>query len=85
MELRVRKPAGWTAVSLPEEIDEVTVASGQTDGNFSLTLIGLRSGEPNVLVQDVLDVDPDDEAKLASEVPRTDDGTCLPLDQLRPG
>ena len=85
MELRVRKPAGWKTVSLPDEIDAVTIASGQTDGNFSLTFIGLRSGEPNVLVQDVLDVDPDDEGKLSTDVPRTEDGTSLPLDQLRPG
>ncbi|MCU4799801.1 hypothetical protein OB920_05405 [Halobacteria archaeon HArc-gm2] len=85
MDLRVRKPDGWTTVSLDDDdVEAVTVAGGRTDGHLSLTLIGVRSSQPNVRVQDVLDVDPDDESKLASEVPRADDGTCLPLDQLRP-
>lgn len=85
MDLRVRKPDGWTTVSLPDDIETVTIATGKTDGLLSFTLIGMRSGTPNCLVQDALGVDPDDEAKLSSEVPRTEDGTSLPLDQLRPG
>ena len=85
MELRVRKPDGWTTISLPDEVEKVTVATGKTDGQLSYTLIGMRNSVENVIVQDVLDVDPDDEEKIASEVPRANDGTSLPIDQLGPG
>lgn len=44
-----------------------------------------RSGERNTRVLDVLNVHPDDEAKLLSEAPLTDDRTSLPLNQLQPG
>jgi len=50
MDLRVRKPDGWTTVSLDDDVEEVTVAGGRTDGHLSLTLIGVRSSQPNVRV-----------------------------------
>ena len=84
MELRVRKPDGWTMASFPDAVEQVTVATEKTGEHLSFTLIGIQSSEPNSLVQGVLDADPDDDSKLSSEVPRVKDGTSLPLDDLRP-
>jgi hypothetical protein len=44
-------------------------------------LIGHRSGRPNHVETDILDVAERHEALLDSKVPRIDDGTSLPLAQ----
>lgn len=56
MTFQVRKPDGWTTVSLPNEAERVAVASDQTDSHLSLMLIDSRHGEPNAIVQDAFDV-----------------------------
>ncbi|GGK74456.1 hypothetical protein [Haloarcula sebkhae] len=84
MELQVRKPEGWTTVSFPEEVEEIAVAGGKVDGQLCLTLTGEREDGPRVVRTGILDVDEDDEATLANSVPRTDDGTSLILETLRP-
>lgn len=84
MELRVRKPEGWTTISFPEEVEEVAVAGGKVDGELCFTLTGEREDGPHVVETGILDVDPADEAALANSVPRTDDGTSLILENLRP-
>lgn len=77
MERRVRTPDGWTTVEL-SDVDDVTVTTGKTDDHLLFTLIGIWSGAPNVLVRDVLDVAP-----LSNPVPRTADGTSIPIAQSR--
>jgi len=84
MELRVRKPEGWTTLSFPEEAETIAVAGGKVDGQLCLTLTGEREDGPRVVRTGILDVDETDEDLLANNVPRTDDGTSVVLDLLRP-
>lgn len=60
-------------------VDAVQVAGG-TDGEcLTLTLIGIRSDEPNQIEPSILDIAPRHEVLLDGAVPRTDDGTALPV------
>jgi len=49
MELRVRKPSGWTTVSVPNETEAISVAGGKVDGQLCLTLTGERKDGPSVV------------------------------------
>ncbi len=82
MELRVRKPDGWTTVEFPEEVEAIAAVGGQVDGQLCLTLTGEREDGPRVVRTGILDVDEDDESLLEGAVPRTDDGTSVVLKQL---
>lgn len=84
MELRVCKPEGWTEISFPDEIKAMAVAGGKIDGQLCLTLTGERKDGPHVVKTGILDIDPTDEKFLENSVPRTDDGTSLIVDNLRP-
>ena len=85
MKLRVRKPEGWTEISFPDEIKAIAVAGGKVDGQLCLTLTGERKDGPRVVETGILDINPTDEEFLENSVPRTDDGTSLIVDNLRPG
>ena len=85
MKLRVRKPEGWTEISFPDEAEAIAVAGGKVDGQLCLTLTGERKDGPRVVETGILDIDPTDEEFLENSVPRTDDGTSLIVDNLRPG
>ena len=81
MEIRVRRPDGWTTVTFPDDV-EIHVVGGKVDGNLALTLIGTRDEGRHVVEPGILDVDTDDEHLLTNEVPRTEDGESVVLDQL---
>lgn len=82
MDLRVRKPDGWTTVSFPEEVEAIAVAGGKVDGQLCLTLTGERDDGPRVVRTGILDVDENDEDLLEGAVPRTANGTSVVLKQL---
>lgn len=81
MEIGVRRPGGWTTVTFPDDV-EIHVVGGKVDGNLALTLIGTRDEGHHVVEPRILDVGTDDEHLLANEVPRTEDGESVVLDQL---
>jgi hypothetical protein len=84
LELRVRKPGGWTTVSFPDEVVTVAVAGGKVDGQLCLTLTAEREDGPRIVKTGIFDVDERDEHLLENTVPRTEDGTSIVLDRLLP-
>ena len=84
MELRVHKPEGWTTISFPDEVEAIAAVGGKVDGQLCLTLTGKREDGPRIVRTGILDVDEADEDLLANNVPRTDEGTSVVLDNLRP-
>jgi len=83
VDLRVRKPDGWTTVSMPDDAP-ICVAGGKVDNELCLTLIATPDEEDHVVKTGILDVDKADEQLLQNDVPRNDDGTSIVLDQLLP-
>lgn len=84
IELRVRKPDGWTTISFPDDVVVISVAGGKVDNQLCLTLTGERADDPRIVETGILDVDERDEHLLENTVPRTGDGTSVVLDQLLP-
>ena len=78
----VQRPGGWDHVIF-EEVGKVTVAGapGCDEHDLHLSLIGHRPDRPNQVEANILDIAERHEPLLDSTVPRTDNGTSLPLAQ----
>ena len=84
VELRVRRPDGWTTITVLDDVD-IEVAGGKIDGQLSPTLVGTRDDEMYVVELGILDVDEADEYHIENEVPRTADRDSLVLRRLLQG
>lgn len=84
VELRVRRPDGWTTITVLDDVD-IEVAGGKIDGQLSPTLIGTRDDGMYVVEPGTLDVDEADEYHIENEVPRTADRDSLVLRRLLQG
>lgn len=75
----VLRDEGWETVEFAE-ISKLLVEAAPGDGGLTLTLIGTRSEEPNVVETGVLDVAERHRELLDNEFPEVD-GESLPLAQ----
>ena len=83
-DIRVRQPDGWTTVTFSDDVETISLVGGQLKSNhLAFTLIGEHPDQPNQIESQLLDVDPADESKLSTPVPRTPDGTSIPIAALR--
>lgn len=76
--IRVRREEGWTIVTFDDDVERISVGFAPSEGGHTITLAGVREDAPNQVETRILDVDPQDEGKLNSAVPRQD-GVALPL------
>jgi hypothetical protein len=78
VEIEVFRAAEWEHIVF-EEVSQIHVGAAPDPDGLQLTLTGEREGRPNQVETGILDVAQRHEPLLNSSIPRTDNGTSLPL------